>query len=278
MKTSRSKTQVPPTAQIRGAIFGRSQLALVSTLALLTCGSGEASAQLIIGGSLNNGNLDRTHAVEIVPGFFLPKPDVWQNVGFRTVGGPYEDEMSSEPWAGPAPTPVTTDGNLNPPPPDGFGGPDGAVFFKAFSGNATDGAATGHLFQDNPATPGLTYRLTGWAGAEANVLMSDAVFAVEFLDAGGGLVGGSQLSLMPTLTLDNGEPFDYKQYTVLATAPAGTAFVRARASMIGGMPNPAGGGQAFVVDDFELMVVPEPTTTALIGLGLLTLHGVRRRT
>jgi hypothetical protein len=39
---------------------------------------------------------------------------------------------------------------------------------------------------------------------------------------------------------------------VMATAPAGTVSVRARASMIGAMANPAGGGQAFVVDDFTL--------------------------
>src|SRR6478736_3188118 len=99
---------------------------------LVACGTCAANAQIIIGGSVNNGNLDRTHAVEIVPGFFLPKPDVWQNIGFRTISGPYEDEMSSEPWAGPAPTPVTTDGNLNPPPPDGCGGPDCGVFLKPF--------------------------------------------------------------------------------------------------------------------------------------------------
>lgn len=67
--------------------------------------------------------------------------------------------MSSESWAGPAPTPVTTDGNLNGPPPDGYGGPDGGVFFKAFSGGGANGSATGHLYQDVPATPGWTYMM-----------------------------------------------------------------------------------------------------------------------
>jgi hypothetical protein len=233
--------------------------------------------QLIIGGSTNNGNLDRTYAQEIVPGFFLPKPQVWQNDGTRVITGPYEDEMSSEPWAGPAPTPVTTDGNLNPPHPDGCGGPDCAVFFKAFSGNVANGAATGHLFQDNPATPGLMYTLTGWAGAEANAMMAGAELAVEFLDGGGGVIGGTVLDLMPTLFIDNGEPFDYKEYTVSGTAPAGSALVRARVSMIGGTPNPAGGGQAFVVDDFTLTAVPEPATFALVGVGLLTVTALRRR-
>lgn len=43
--------------------------------------------------------------------------------------------------------------------------------------------------------------------------------------------------------------------------------------MIGGENNPAGGGQAFVVDDFVL--VPEPSTAALAAAGVLGL--LRRR-
>lgn len=223
---------------------------------------------------LANGNLDRTHAVEIVPGFLLPKPDHWVNEGFRTLTGPYEGEMSSEPWAGPAPTPVTTDGLLNPPPPEGFGGPDGGVFFKAFSGSVADGAATGHLYQDVPATPGTQYILKGWAGAEANFL-AGAEFAIEFFNGGGTLISGATLDLAAAgLFVPNGEPFNYKLYTVTATAPVGTSFVRARVSMIDGMPNPAGGGQAFVVDDLEL--VPEPSTAlGMVLLGAAAL--VRRR-
>ena len=130
------------------------QLTLLAILVLAACGQRTAISQIIIGGSINNGNLDRVHDVEIVPGFFLPKPDVWQNIGIRTITGPYEDEMSSEPWAGPAPTPVTVDGLLNPAPYNLD--PDRAVFFKPFSGGGANGPATGHLLQDNPGTPGLT--------------------------------------------------------------------------------------------------------------------------
>jgi hypothetical protein len=50
--------------------------------------------------------------------------------------------------------------------------------------------------------------------------------------------------------------------------------------MIGATANPLGGGQAFVVDDFELTddaaTVPEPVSGALLGIGALAL-AVRRR-
>ena len=237
----------------------RSTLTLFGLGAVAVFGPNSAQAQNL----LTNGNIDRVHDVEIVPGFFLPKPDVWENVGFRTITGPYEDEMSSEPWAGPAPTPVTADGVANPPP---YTEPDYGLFFKPFSGGGNNGPATGHLYQDVPGTPGEQYTLTGWAGAEPNFL-GGAQFALEFLNGGGGLIGGAELDLIAAgLFTDNGQPFDYKEYSVIAIAPAGTVTVRARASMLDAIGNPAGGGQAFVVDDFVL--VPEPTTAiAMILVG-----------
>jgi hypothetical protein len=256
-------------------------LDLFLVLGLMAYVTSAAKGQVLIDGSTNNGNLDRTYAQEIVPGFFLPKPQVWQNVGTRTISGPYEDEMSSEPWAGPAPTPVTTGNFLNPPAPEGCGNVmtdgDCGVFFKPFSGSQANGAATGHLFQDNPATPGLLYMMTGWAGAEANALMADAVFAIEFLDGTNAVIGGNSISLLPTLFTPNGQPFNYKQYSLQAFAPAGAVTVRARASMIDALSNPAGGGQAFVIDDFTLVGVPEPTSMVLGLLGVIGLLGYARR-
>lgn len=247
-------------------------LVLVALVGFVAYGASSAKADL-----LANGNLDLTQATEIVPGFFLPKPQVWQNTGIRSVAGPYEDEMSSEPWAGPAPTPVTTDGLANPPSPEGCGGGDCAVFFKPFSGGGANGLATGHLTQAVPGTAGQTYVLTGWAGAEANALMRDAVFALDFLNGSGGVISSSELSLLPNLYVSNGQPFNYKQYSVTGIAPAGTVSVQARASMIDAQSNQAGGGQAFVVDDFTLNAVPEPASVALGLLGVCSLIGLRRR-
>lgn len=209
----------------------------VLSLALLLAVAPLANANLLV-----NGDLDKTYDQEILPGFFLPKPQTWINEGSRS-GIPYEDEMSSEPWAGPAPTPVTT---------NGVASDDWAVFFKPFTGNIAFGPATGHLHQTVPAVAGRTYTFTGWAGGEANAQLGDARFGIEFLNASGTQIGGQSISLMSTLLVPNGQPFNYKQYTVQSVAPAGTASVRVRVSMIDATNNPLGGGQAYVVDDFDL--------------------------
>jgi len=243
-------------------------LTSIATLGVAAWGTTIANAQLV------NGNLDVTYQQEIVPGFFLPKPASWINVGVRSITGPYEDEMSSEPWAGPAPTPVTT---------GGINGDDWGVFFKPFSGNDTDGLATGRLYQDVAGTPGMTYQLTGWAGAEANYsgfipgTPTRSEFSLSFFNGDGDLLSNAVLDLVAAgLGSAAGEPFGYKQFSLSALAPAGTATVRAQVAMIDAFSNPAGGGQAFVVDDFVL-AVPEPTTAALVGLGLSVLIGIRRR-
>ncbi len=231
-----------------------------STFTLFALGAvlfatGLAEAELLV-----NGSLDATYLQEITPGFSLPKPANWVNEGFRSIAGPYEDEMSSEPWAGPAPTPVTPD--------------DWAVFFKAFTGSPQNGTATGHLYQDVPATAGQSYTLTGWAGCEGNFSAEGAEFALEFYDGSRGLLGSAVLDLIGAgLYVNNDLAFDYKQYSVSAVAPAGTVLVRARASMIDGVNNPLGGGQAFVVDDFSL--VPEPSS--LLALTVLGAAGLIRR-
>ena len=127
--------------------------------------------------------------------------------------------------------------HLNPPPPEGCGGPDCAVFFKPFSGDANQRPGTGNLFQDNPGTPGMKYILTGWAGAEANALDAATRYSPSTsLMAAVARYRWSVASVCcrrcSSLTA---KPFNYKQYMVMAVAPAGTVTVRARASMIDAM-------------------------------------------
>jgi hypothetical protein len=74
---------------------------------------------------------------------------------------------------------------------------------------------------------------------------------------------------------NGGNPFGYFDYTLSATAPAGTATVRALATMVNAYSNPLGGDQAFVVDAFTL--VPEPSVISLAVLGLGGLLALRKR-
>jgi PEP-CTERM motif len=249
-------------------------LELVALTGLMSLAVQSAQAQNL----LTNGNLDVTYQQVIVdnapPGegpedFFLPKPASWQNVGTRVLTGPYEDEMSSEPWAGPAPTPVTT---------DGVAGDDWGVFFKPFSGNvAPNGPATGRLYQDLPGTPGQIYQFSMWAGAEPNFL-GGAEMSMEFLDGTNTLISGFGHNLIVGgLLTPNGQPFNYKQFVRTAAAPPGTVTVRVSASMINATANPLGGGQAFVVDDFVLTAIPEPSTISLGLAGLLGFAALKRR-
>lgn len=129
---------------------------------------------------------------------------------------------------------------------------------------ASNGRVTVNFYQDVAGSAGTTYNLSGWAGAESGYIgLTDPTvvsqFALDFFNASNVLVGTSTKSLVPGLG-STGNPFGYDQYSLSAVAPAGTATVRARATMGNAYNNT--GGQAFVVDAFSL--------TAGAGPNLLT--------
>jgi hypothetical protein len=233
------------------------QLALFLTLGLAALGASVANAALF------NGTLDATS----VSGQVLATPTGWIASANKSVSGPFSDGLSSETFA-------------NVLDPGGFG-----VFFKPFQGSTTD-KITASLYQDNPATPGLTYTLTGWAGAGANYIgLTDPTvgsqFHLQFLNSANTVIGDTTLNLVVNgqhvLGSPNGSnPFGYFNYTLSATAPAGTVNVRALATMVNAYANPLGGDQAFVVDAFTL-TVPEPSAISLAALGLGALLAFRRR-
>ena len=126
--------------------------------------------------------------------------------------------------------------------------------FMADVATAANGRVTANLYQDVAGSAGAAYTLTGWAGAEPGYVgLSDptvgSLFAIDFFDAGDVLLGSATQSLVPGLG-STGNPFGYDQYTVAGIAPAGTAKVRARATMADAYGG--SGGQAFVVDAFSL--------------------------
>jgi len=211
---------------------------------------------------LINGNLDNI----AVSGQTLATPVGWVAVANNAVTGPLSDGLSSETFA-------------NVLAPGGYG-----VFFKPFQGAITN-KVTASLYQDNSATPGVTYTLTGWAGAGANYIgLTDPTvgsqFHLQFFNSANTMIGDSTLNLVVNGqhvlgSPNGGNPFGYFDYTLSATAPAGTVSVRALATMVNAYSNPLGGDQAFVVDAFTL--VPEPSVISLAILGLAGLLHFRRR-
>jgi hypothetical protein len=233
------------------------QLALFVTIGLVASGARVANADF-----LSNGNLD----IVGPGGQALNTPVGWIASANKSISGPFNDGLSSENFA-------------NMFAAGGFG-----VFFKPFQGSTSD-RLTASIYQDNPATPGQTYTLTGWAGAEANYIgLTDATvrseFHLQFLNSASAVIGDSTLNLVVNgqhvLGAPNGgNPFGYFNYTLSGTAPAGTVAVRALAEVVNAYANPLGGGQAFVVDAFTL--VPEPSVVSLAVLGLAGLLGFRNR-
>jgi hypothetical protein len=168
---------------------------------------------------------------------------------------------------------------------------------KSFLGNAqwiTDPngnhppPANANLWQDVPGTPGESYDLSAWFRYEKyysglNPLEStQTLLAMDFLDAGMAVLDSSVLdvdTVMPTLP-DGTADGNWYQFSVSGVAPAGTAYVRARTTMVDGMfayyldgngnwvaLNP----QSAFADDFVL--TPEPASL----VALLLLAALRRR-
>ena len=227
-------------------------------MALLACGSSVARADL-----LSNGSLD---TLSVGPQT-LPTPTGWGVNAFRTSTGAFSDGASGEGFAN----------VLNP------GG--NGLFFKPFQGQAVTNTLTVDFYQNNPASAGINYTLTGWAGAGASYIgLTDASvksqFHLTFLDSSSNILSTATLDLVGA-GLGSGAPtppatgFGYHPYSLTAIAPSGTVAVQAGATMINAYNNPLGGDQAFVVDNFIL--VPEPSIIALGGLSTLALIFRRRK-
>jgi hypothetical protein len=217
--------------------------------------SGQSLAEELVDPGMNsigpNGQLGNT-----------PNPP-WVLAASRGANLAFDDAASSEAFA-------DVDGG-------GWG-----LFFKAWMGNPpwdpTAGSVNAHIYQDVPGKPGVKYTLTGWWGAEYNYSGfvtpgANAIFALDFLNGGGGLISSAQLDLEAAGLGGPNAGLNYEQFMVTATAPVGTVTVRARGSMLDGVFN-VDPGQALVTDAWSL--VPEPGTALLGSLALLGLV-LRRR-
>jgi hypothetical protein len=213
-------------------------LTLIAALGLAAWGTGVANANL-----LSNPNLDTT---SIGPQINAT-PTGWSVSSSKTISGTNSDGCSAETFA-------------NVCCANGFG-----LFFKAFQGVQASGDYINVLFfQDNPGIPGGKYTLSGYAAAEANYCgrfntnspAPQSLFVVQFLNSGGTVLASNVFDLaaagLPTGVGAVATIFTTPQFT----APAGTATVRAGASMLNGYGT--SGGQAFIVDVFDLEVEVPP--------------------
>lgn len=178
--------------------------------------------------------------------------------------------------------PITSDG-----PPfvgswEGFQGP-GAL---ASNGNAsprsglqelnlvidnTNNTFTG-AFQDVPGlTAGTPVIFSGWHKKGSNPADVGVEIRIEWRNSG----SNSEITRTPNLTDAPGN--DYIPFTLPSIVPAGadTARVVYAIQTFGGEPGPTNTGLVYV-DDVSL-VIPEPMSIALCGLGGLALLFVRRR-
>jgi len=133
------------------------------------------------------------------------------------------------------------------------------------------GNGGGGAFQIVSATAGLTYEVTVQGGADDWWLPTGEI-RMFFLDA-----ADVQLDLVTTTTTEsihNPDLYDwgvvYQNWSLIATAPAGTAKVKVEFAEV------AGTGSVWF-DNASLMVVPEPSVAALVALGSVLLVGYRSR-
>lgn len=211
----------------------RKQLpALVAALGLAVSTTGVGAANILL-----NAGLDQTGITSQVN----PAPISWTIDASKTLSGPFFDGADSETWC--------DVGNTG-----GYG-----LFFKPFQGDQPSGdLLTVYFYQDNPATPGTKFTLSGYAACEANYSglfttnkpSPKTLFVVEFLDTKGTVIASNALDLIAA-NLPSAGPSSMAQLTMpTVTAPSNTVTVRAGALMMNTYNTT--GAQSFFVDDFDL--------------------------
>lgn len=242
---------------------------LTVILGLLAAGTLGASAANI----LFNSNLDSV----AVGAQNNATPVGWSVNAVKSVSGSHMDGCSSEGWCNIA----------------DLGG--SGLFFKPFAGTVGD-EITVHFYQDNAATPGAKYTLSGYAAAEPNYSglfttnspLPKTLFVVEFLDNTSTVISSNGFDLVVAGMPTSG-PGSMAQLTMQqVTAPAGAATVRAGVLMANTYSTT--GGQSFFVDVLELDMIPpagapvitnqpaattvSPGSTAIFTVGVSNTTGV----
>lgn len=147
------------------------------------------------------------------------------------------------------------------------------VWFKTFGGDPNGITEDSLLTQTVVAPANGDYTLLFWGAREANHL-STTTFAS--LSSSG--TGGSDSVDLNTATFNNTLNFvdgGGTRFSLSLTGVTAGDFLTVSVDEIGGISNP-GAAESLMVDQFTLSI-PEPTSLALVGLGLLGAFTMRRK-
>jgi hypothetical protein len=136
-------------------------------------------------------------------------------------------------------------------------------------------------FQQLAASPGMKFDLTGYALTPTPLLGSPAfgIVQITYFDSANNNLGTVETSpgnAKTSAQVNGGTTPGVWTFldTGIATAPANTAYLQAFTLYVDFSGNP----QGVYFDDLSLVQIPEPSSLALLGLGLLSLpFAIRRR-